>query len=281
MIGNLTADTTLAALPQYANANFAIVVPCSTADSITAHNFHNVYRLPMSDSNEGRLFARTTLQKRAPMTVVALTVDGDFGFDTAQAFVAQAKSDKHTADVLTLGAKADPANSAAVVLKRDPKYVFLSGRPENLGPVALALRSQGYQGELGLGDGFYIGATIDTYAKPLDGALVCTSMPPLERVPSIVPLLNDFRNEVATITAFSAYGYAAAQLLIAASQRSNATNRFQLLTQMQSGGIYNLLVGQFGFDLNGDATQPNIYLFRVTADGFKYDRSAVNTGFAV
>ena len=281
MVGDLTADVTLAALPEYANANFAIVVPSSTADSITARNFHNVFRLPTSDSSEGRLFARSTLQKRSAANVVAVSVDGDFGFDTAQAFVTQAKNDKHAADVLTLGAKADPADSAAIILKRSPAYVFLSGRPERLGPVAIAMRAQGYQGDFGLSDGFYTSATFDTYEKPFDGALVCTSMPPLERVPSIITLLNDFRNEVGAITAFSAYGYASAQLLIAASQRASATNRFQLLTELQSGGVYNLLVGQYSFNLSGDATLPNIYIFRVTADGFKYDRAAVSSGFAV
>lgn len=281
MVGNLTADTTLAALPQYANANFAIVVPCTTADAITARNFHNVYRLPVSDTSEGQLFARATLQRRASMNVVAVTVDGDFGFDTARGFVAQAKTDKHTADVLTLDAKADPADSAAVILKRAPAFIFLSGRPDRLGPVASALRLQGYQGEFGLSDGFYIATTTDTYAKPLDGALVCTSMPPLDRVPSIISLLNDFRNEVGAITAFSAYGYAAAQLLITASQRASATNRFQLLTELQGGGVYNLIVGQYAFNLNGDATLPNLYIFRVTAAGFTFNKAAVNTGFVI
>jgi branched-chain amino acid transport system substrate-binding protein len=281
MVGDLSADVTIKALPSYANANFALVVPASTADAITAGNFRNVFRLPTKDSDEGRLFARAVLQKRAPATVLAVVVDGDFGLDTAKAFVAQAKSDKHTADVVTIGAKADPKNTAAVLLAHKPGYVFLSGRPERLGPVAAEMRAQGYQGEFGLGDGFYIPATTDTYAKPLDGALVATSEPPLDRVPTIVPILNDFRSEVGAITAFSAYGYAAAQLLILASQRGSATNRFQLLTQLQSGGAYNLLVGQYAFGFSGDATLPNIYLFRVTADGFKFAQSAVPTGFAV
>ena len=39
------------------------------------------------------------------------------------------------------------------------------------------------------------------------------------------------------------------------------------------------MVGQYSFNSNGDATLPNIYLFRVTAGGFVYDRAAVNTGF--
>jgi len=281
MVGNLSADVTVKALPSYANANFALVVPCCTADSVTAGSFRNVFRLPTKDSDEGRLFARSVLQKRKSMTVIAVTVENDFGLDTAKAFVAQAKSDKHDADILTLSPKSDPRNTAAVLIARSPGYIFLSGRPTVLGPLAVEMRSQGYQGEFGCSDGFYLPTTTDMYAKPLDGALVATSEPPLDRVPGIVPILNDLRNEVGAITAFSAYGYAAAQLLIMASQRGNATTRFTLLTQMQSGGAYNLLVGQYAFGFSGDATLPNIYLFRVTADGFKFDRSAVPTGFAI
>ena len=281
MIGNLGSDTTVAALPSYANANFAIVVPCSTANSITAQNFHNVFRLPTKDSDEGRLFAIYALPKHATTKVIAVIIDKDFGFDTASSFVAQAKADKHDADLLSFPANGDPGNMAGVILEHAPTYVFLSGRPERLGPVASQLRSQGFKGDFGLGDGFYTPATTQTYASELDGAITCTSFPPLDRIPSAITILNDFHNEVGSINAFAAFGYAAAQLLVQATQRVNATTRFQLLNQLQSGGTYNLLVGQYAFNLNGDATLPNIYFFRVTADGFKYVTSAVPNGFVV
>jgi branched-chain amino acid transport system substrate-binding protein len=281
MIGNLAADITIATLPQYANASFAVVVPCTTADAVTAQNLRNVFRLPTKDSDEGRLFAKYALAKHKGAAVVAVTIDKDFGFDTARGFVAQAKADKHQADILTFPPTGDPANDAGVILEHTPGYVFLSGRPDRLGPVASQLRTRGYTGDIGAGDGFYTAATTDTYAKDLDGSLVCSSFPPLDRIPTDVTLLTDFRGEVGSITAFAAFGYAAAQLLIAAAQRANATNRFQLLSQLQGGGSYNLLIGQYAFDLNGDAVLPNLYFFRVTANGFKYVDAAVPTGFVV
>jgi ABC-type branched-subunit amino acid transport system substrate-binding protein len=104
-------------------------------------------------------------------------------------------------------------------------------------------------------------------------------MPPIERVPSAVQLVTDFEREVSQITTQSAFGYAAAQLLISASQRANATSRQGLLTSLQEGGTFTTLVGQFAFNISGDPLIPNIYLYTVGSDGFKFARPAVRTGF--
>ncbi len=128
MVGNLTLDVTMTALPQYANAGFAIVVPSVTADKLTQQGYHNIYRLPTNDSSEGRLFASAVLHGRASMNVLGVVVDGDYGLEVARAFVAQAKADKHTADLLTLESNADVADSSAIISRHSPG-VSLLGRP--------------------------------------------------------------------------------------------------------------------------------------------------------
>ena len=261
MIGNLTLDITMAALPQYANAGFALVVPTVTGDALTRQGYHNVYRLPANDTAEGQLFASAVLKHRASMNVLGVIVDKDYGEATATAFVKQASNDKHNASLLTLESNADVPDSTAIILRKNPAYVFMAGRPEKLAPIAIAMRMGGYLGDFGFSDSFYSSDVVSKYGKQLAGALVASSLPPLNRVPSAVGYYTDFNNEVGSITAFSAYGYAAAQLLIQASQRANAINRFQILTQLQEGGSYTLLVGQYSFGPFGDALLPNIYLF--------------------
>jgi ABC-type branched-subunit amino acid transport system substrate-binding protein len=281
MIGNLTGPMTLAALSRYANQNFAVIVPTVTADAVTARGYHNVYRLPTKDSTAGRLFANTVLGKRGE-PVLAIAFDSDYGYDVARGFVQQAKTSGHPADVLLFPAgKTDPAQAARTVLDRSPGYVFLCGKTGDLGPVAEALRLAGYTGDFGASDGFYNMQTIQGYARTLDGALVASSMPPLDRIPTSIQLVTDFEREVTQVTAFSAYSYAAAQLLIAASQRGNnsATTRTQLLLSLQEGGTFTTLVGQFSFNISGDPLIPNIFLYTITKDGFKYARPAIHNGF--
>ena len=280
VVGNLTAAMTLAALSRYANMGFAVVVPTVTADAVTQRGFHNVYRLPAKDSTSGRLFANTVLDGKRNITAVAVAFDGDYGYEVANGFVQQARNNHFPADlVLFPHDRTDPAQAARTVLDRSPGYVFLAGKTTDLGPVAEAMRLAGYTGEFGAGDGFFNGDTIATYERVLDGAYVASSMPPIDRVPSAAQLITDFQREVNQITAFSAYGYAAAQLYISAQQRGSATNRSMILHSLQAGGTFTTLVGQFAFNISGDPLIPNIYLYTVGTDGFKYARPAVRTGF--
>jgi len=282
IVGNLTAPMTLAALSHYANTGFAVIVPTVTADAVTARGYHNVYRLPAKDSGSGRLFAGAALEDKRGVPTIAIAFDGDYGYDVARGFVAAAKSNHHDSDLLLFPiAKTDPAQAARTVMDRSPGYVFLAGKTTEMGPVAEAMRLAGYTGDFGAADGFYNTETITTYAKTLDGAYVASSMPPLDRIPSAMQLVTDFQREVTQITTFSAYGYAAAQLIISASQRGYAATRTALLNELQRGGTFTALIGQFAFNISGDPLIPNIYLYAIGSDGFKYVRPAVRTGFVL
>lgn len=282
IVGNLTGPMTVAALSRYANVNFAVVVPTVTADAVTNRGYHNVFRLPAKDSTSGRLFASTILPEKKGATAIAVALDGDYGYDVARGFVQQAKSDRHDADVLLFPIKSfDPAAAARTVLDRTPGYVFLCGTTAGLGPLVEALRLAGYRGDFGASDGFYNGETIARYAEQLDGAYVASSLPPLDRIPTAVGLLGDFQREVGSITAFSAYGYAAAQVIIAASQRNSSYTRFTLLASMQRSPTFTTLVGQYSFNVYGDPLIPNIFIYTVGKAGFKYARPAIRNGFIV
>jgi len=280
LIGNLNASMTLAALSRYANMGFAVIVPTVTADAVTRRGYHNVYRLPAKDSSSGRLFASAALEGKRGVTAIAVAFDGDYGYDVGNAFVTTAKLNRHAAELLLFPLNTtDPVQAARTVIDRSPGYVFLAGKTAELGPIADAMRVAGYAGEFGAADGFYNSETIATYAKTLQGAYVASPMPPINRIPSAVQLVTDFEREVTQITTQSAYGYAAAQLLIAAAARDNATSRQSLLISLQSGGVFTTLVGQFAFNISGDPLIPNIYLYTVGNDGFKFARPAVRTGF--
>jgi branched-chain amino acid transport system substrate-binding protein len=282
VVGNLTAPMTLASLSHYANVNFCVIVPTVTADAVTRRGYHNVYRLPTNDTTSGQLFAGSVLGDHKGAAAIAVALDGDYGYDVARGFVQQAKTDHHSADVLLFPQdKTDPAAAARTILDRKPDYVFLAGKTADLGPIAEATRLAGFAGDFGCSDGFYNGDTIAKYERILDGAYVASSMPPLERVPTSVYLLNDFEREAGQITAFSAYGYAAAQLIFSAQQRGSASDRYSLLRSLQQGGTFTTLVGQFRFNISGDPLIPDIYFYSVGKDGFKYQRPAIRTGFVI
>jgi branched-chain amino acid transport system substrate-binding protein len=282
IVGNLTADVTIASLTQYANETFAVVVPAVHADALTLRGYHNIYRLPTRDDVAGRLFAATIFHAQPSSFALAVTLDAAYGPDVARGFVQQAKANHRSVDLVTLPASGfDPAAAARTIVERSPDYLFLCGTTAQMGTLVAALAVAGYNGLYGLSDGFFETDTITQYGAQLKGAIVFSPLPPLDRIPSIFQQLTDLKREVSSISALVAYGYAAAQILIQASQRTSAYTRYALLSSMQMQGSFTTLVGPYTFDPFGDPLIPNLYFFKVSGTSFDYVEPAVRNGFIV
>lgn len=281
-VGHLSSVVTDACLQQYANAKMALIVPASSADSITQHGYRNVFRLPTKDSTEGQLFAHYLANgSQRPKAAVALAQDGDYGFEVARAFAAQASNEKITAN-LVVYANANPNLSEVVkkTLAFAPDYIFLAGNTDAMGPIMPALRAAGYKGAFGASQGFYNLGTVTKYAGEFGNGLISTSMPPLDRVPSAFQDLSELRARYGEVTPLSAFGYAAAQLVVKASQRTGSTNRLSLINALTNTGSYETLVGTFSFLQTGDPIDPNLYFYSITGDGkLKYAGAAHSSSF--
>ena len=281
-IGNLTSDVTLGTLPTYAENAIPLIVPGSTFDEITARGYRSVFRLATKDTTEGQLFARTVLPGVRPAFALAVTQDGSYGPATAQGFQAQARVDRYKADTYAFSeSRPDYAGAAAAIVALKPDYLFLAGKPGAMGPLLPALAAAGYTGGFGLSDGFYDATLPKTYGAQLRGAWVVSSFAPLKRVPTDFVALGDLQRQIGDVDAFSAYGYAAAQVLIEAIKRTSAQDKAGTLRALTAGDTFQTLTGDYRFDFNGDPVEPNVYFYSVETDGFKYEKPAHPTGFVL
>jgi ABC-type branched-subunit amino acid transport system substrate-binding protein len=279
-VGHLSESVTLAALPQYANGKMPLIVPASSADSITSRGYRNVFRLPTKDTTEGQLFARYLESKARPKHVVAITQDGDYGRDVAQGFSSQLGVDKIQVDTLVMRAAVpDVSGTAKKIAASGADYVFLAGNTSSMGPLLPALRGAGYTGAFGASQGFYNSESIQKYAGELANALVSTSAPPLERVVAVNTDLSDLRASYGEVTPLSAFGFAAAQLAMNAVRRTGAVDRLSLFHALQNGGSYETLVGTFSFGFSGDPIDPNLYFYTIAGGSFKYNGASHSSSF--
>jgi len=281
-VGNLQTVTTVAAMQQYAAVQMPLIVPAATGDAITGRGYRNVWRLPTKDTTEGQLFARMLLDDAKPKAPLAVTQDGDYVYDVAQGFVNFMKSRKvDAADGYVFPFdKPNFATAAKAIMSKNPDYVFLAGKTRDMGPLAGALRTAGFKGRFGASDGFYNMDTLKLVKDLGDRFLVSTSMPPLERAPGIVQQLTDFRGRYGSINPLQAFGYAAAQIIMAATRRTSP-NRLSVLSSLQNGGTYQTLVGSFTFTPTGDPLDPNLYFYNITDDKFKYVRPSHVSNFVI
>ena len=269
-IGHLGGSVTDHVLQTYANSSLALVVPASSLDSITAHGYRNVFRLPTKDSTEGQLFARFLARTSKPKLAIALTQDGAYGPAVAQAFVDQAKAEHFSAQPYTFAqSKPDFISVAAKVLAQSPDYVFLAGNSDDMGPVIPALRRAGFTGAFGASQGFYTMGTLQSYAHELRDGYISTSMPPLDRLPNPFGYFADLRREFGTVSPLVAFGFAAAQLVIAAVNRGGS-DRASVVRTIANTGSIQTLVGSFTFSFSGDPFDPNLYFYAIADGKFTY-----------
>ncbi len=275
VIGHLGGQITSHVVPSYANARMPLIVPASTYDRITLQGARNVFRLPTRDSTEGALFAHYLAGNVKPKNVVALVQDGDYGPDVAGGFARQAANEKRTVNTVVFAVdKPDYRAAAKSALSFSPDFIFLAGELKDMGPVVPALRSAGFTGAFGASEGFFNDATLKNYGEAVGAMLVSSSMPPLQRAPGVYRQVTDFQARYGEMSAFSAFGYAAAQIVMSAVRRGGATDRSSLLRALNNGGSYDTIVGSFTFQPSGDPVDPNVYFYTVRDGKFHFERAA-------
>ncbi|MBV8245385.1 MAG: ABC transporter substrate-binding protein [Candidatus Eremiobacteraeota bacterium] len=282
-VGHLTGAITNSVLPYYNNALMPLIVPASTFDPITSHGYRNVFRLPTKDSVEGRLFAQALAHDVKPQLAIALTQDGDYGFEVARGFADQAHRSGFPAQIVTFSQEKPAYDKVAhdiVATKAD--YVFLAGNSVPMGPIVPALRKAGYQNSFGASAGFYTTLTLEKYADALGSAsIVSTSMPPVERIPAFNTYVTDMRTRFGQVTPLMTFGFAAAQLAIAAVKRINSTTRLSLAQALENSAPFDGLLGTYEFSFNGDPIDPNLYFYSIENGAFVYRAAAHPASFIV
>jgi ABC-type branched-subunit amino acid transport system substrate-binding protein len=282
VIGGADGPLITASLPTYANNQMPLLVPGSTADSVTAQGYRIVWRLPTKDSQEGQFYARfLAKRKQPPKAALAVTQDGDYGYDVARAFVDEAKNVGLHADGYRFPfEKPDYVRAAKAILAGKPDYIVLCGTIEGMGPLIPALRSAGFAGTFGATEPFYDVASLQKYPNAFVNGFISSSFPPLERAPDVLGALTRFRTRY-RVTALSSFAYAAAQIVIAAAKRTGANNRATMITTLQRPSSYDTIVGSFQFLPTGDPVDPNLYFYTVADGKFKYVSPAHPTSFVL
>jgi branched-chain amino acid transport system substrate-binding protein len=282
VIGHLSGTITDGALRTYALAGLPVIVPASSYDRITSHNYPYVYRLTTKDSTEGRLAAKTFTAQLKPRQAVVLCQDGDYGYDVALGAVQQLDADKVPQKAFTFPwDKADFAGVAKQTLALNPDVVFLAGLARDMGPIVHELRAAGYKGAFYASQGFFDPSTIARYGADAEGLTVSSSMPPLALAPAAFRLRTDYEMKYGQMTPLNAFAYAAAQIAIAACRRVSAGDRVAAARSLAMPYAYDTVVGTLQFSPTGDPLDPNVYFYTVADGKWKYDRAAHPSSFVL
>jgi branched-chain amino acid transport system substrate-binding protein len=280
VIGHLGGHITEQAARVYDNKGMPLIVPASTFDRITQDGFGNVLRLPTKDSTEGQLGARYVSATLKPSKVAIFYQDGDYGFDVARGFAQQADADKMPFQERQFTyEKPKFADVAKAAVGDKPDVAYLAGNVADMGPLLHELRAAGFTGPIVASKGFFDAVTTKKYLADLGTFIVSTPLPPLDLAPTVFRIRTEFEQRYGPFTYLAAFGYAAAQIAIAAVRRAGVGDRLALMRQLQLPAPYDTIVGPYQFLPSGDAVDPNVYFYGVRDGKFHYERAAHPTSF--
>ena len=282
VVGHLSGKITESAMDAYSRAGMPVICPVSTYDRLTQHGYNDLLRLATKDSVEGRLGARYIAAQLKPGSVVTLTQDGDYGADVAQGFVSELGNTKIKSTALLFPwDKPKFADVAKEALSKNPDVIYLAGLTKDMGPIVPLLRAGGFTGPFFASQGFFDPLTISKYGKDVEGLTISTSMPPLQIAPGAFRIRQDFERKYGQMTPIAAFGYAAAQIVIAIVRRTNAQDRVAILRAFNAEPTFQTVVGEFQFTNSGDPLNPQSYFYGVKNGAWKYVGSALPSSFVV
>ncbi|TAM61163.1 hypothetical protein EPN52_03335 [bacterium] len=281
-IGHLRSDTTEFALQTYYQNRLPLIVPTTTADEATGKNYDIVFRLPTNDTLEGRMDALDAANTLKVTAAVVVSQAASYGPAVASGFLQEFNSVKGATatQVLVDLEKPDWSAAAAAIAAHSPQLVYFAGMSQRLGPLLEVLRAAGYKGLFSASQGFWNQTTMEHYAKPAQGLVASTSMPPLALAPQVRFDLDAYQARYGALTPVAAFSYAAAQIVAQAVRNTGGGSRSALRAAIAQGA-FNTIVGTFRFTPQGDPLEPNLFFYELREGRWIYRRAARNTGFLI
>ena len=155
-----------------------------------------------------------------------------------------------------------------------PDVIYLSGRADDLVKVVRALHAAGVTTPILASSGLYDDGAMKTLKADAAGIVVSTCVPPIQLMPTAAAFQRRYEGQHGRLTAFSLFGYAAAQVAISAAQEAGSNDKRALIRRL-STGLFQTVIGPVSFRNGGDPSDPNVYFYRYNAgSGFRYEAAA-------
>ena len=277
MIGPFNSNVAKSEIPLSNDAGLAQISPANTNDALTvgpdaktlrsAHPDRNAYfRVCTRDAKQGAALAQYA--KKLGWKHVYLIDDNEtYGKGLADVFDASFRSGGGTVaghDHVTANQQ-DFKSLLTKAKATHPDAVFFGGTTSTGGAL---IRRQ--MGDVGMGTLPYMGGDgisgtefITVAGDAANGTYYTFAAPDAAKLPQAASFLSAYKKRFnADVGAYSASGYAAAQVAIAAIGKAISTNggklptRADVLSQVAATKDFASLIGPIGFDANGDTTAP-------------------------
>ncbi len=263
VIGHDTTDTSVAALPIYADAGIPMITPTSTGRVITASGYDNVFQLPGHTGVTTGLLAEAAAGIIRARRIAVLENGTQLGAALAEGFIQNLKP--LGIEIVTREAVAPKSSDFNAPLSRlknsAPDLLFFTG----VGPQVSAFL-QNFQ-RLNLRCRLLVaGGAVNTEfphagSYPDNSYLLIHGLPP-EKRPGYAEFEKSYRSRFDTaISAYTMFAYDAVGMAIEAMRRLDSANPRQLIAELHKMK-YKGISGNISFTADGSQSNPPYTLYQ-------------------
>jgi branched-chain amino acid transport system substrate-binding protein len=284
VVGPAFSGASNAAGPIYKAANLLAVTPSATLPDLTSHGFSTFYRAVSTDNAQGPPDADYLIKKAAKKKVYLIDDTTDYGKGLAAAFKAEVSSaggslagadsapQTSTCIAGATGSTSQYPSEASKVKSSGAAAVFYAGYYCDLGLLAKALRSAGYQGQIMSGDGSYDGKYISG-AGPAnaEGTLLSCQCSDIASNPKGTQFVSDYKTKYGVDPgAYSAEAYDVTNAIISVMKTMSGTISRGALVTAFANVDYQGLTKQIKFNAQHELDKQTAFLYKVTGGKLKY-----------
>lgn len=269
VIGTMNSDTSLATAPLYHQARLVQISPAASNVELTRKGYDTFFRLIPHDNIQGEDGARFAVSVLGARRIAVLHDQSEFGEPLARTFAATA--DALGADIVLFRAiqrgETDFRDVAEEVREVSPDLVYFGVIEAEGRHLARQIRDAGvrapYLGTDGLKPSHYLA----TPGAGVPGPYHTNAGTDIQVTPSAKAFVDAYQKRYGEIySVYTAEGYDAANILIAAFARAKTLDRPGVLAAVAQTRDFPGASGRITFDAFGDITDPKIGIYRLEGD---------------
>jgi branched-chain amino acid transport system substrate-binding protein len=246
----------MAASEVYQENGVLVITPAATNPKVTERNMWNVFRLCGRDDQQGRLAGAIIAERFGGRRVAVIHDKSTYGQGLAEE-TRKAMRARGLKEILFEGVNKDDKDFAALTSKLkaiNPDLVYWGGLHDTGGLILRQMREQGVNTTFMGGDGI-VDEEFAAIAGPAVEGTLMTFSPDPRTNPANKHVLDLFRSKRGfEPQVYTLYSYAAVQVITQAAEESGSLDPQKIAARMRSGKLFKTVVGDLGFDHNGDVT---------------------------
>lgn len=266
VIGHFNSSCTKPASAIYYEAGMVQITPASTNPELSKQGFETFFRVSSTDDVQGPKGAQYAAHALGIKNVFIIDDKTTYGKGLADEFEKEAKNLGVTIlghEGVTQGDK-DFTPLLTKVKSLAPEMIYFGGIYPEGALIIRQTRSLGIHSLFMGGDGLATPTFIDlATAEIAQGTYATMIGGDMKKLPSAAGFIQEYESRFGPVGQWSAYGYDAANILIAAVTKAGQKDRSAALKAMREIPSFNGVTGEVVFDEKGDNKNQVIGIFKV------------------